>query len=53
MTTRDLERSSRDLSMFVAHYLSQWLEIETQLQWSTYRKWLPGVSNGHVTCDVT
>jgi len=31
----------------------QWLEIETQLQWSTYRKWLPGVSNGQVTGDVT
>jgi len=47
-------RKVKSWPQYVCGTLSrQWLEIETQLQWSTYRKLLPRVSNGHVTGDVT
>ena len=39
MTSRDLERS-RSWPRYIWGPLSRkWLETETQLQWSTYRKW--------------
>jgi len=43
MTSRDLNRS-RSWPQYVWSLISRkWLEIETRLQWSTYRKWHLGI----------